>query len=362
MSEELSKIRDGIDRIDDEIAELLCKRATLAREVRKIKKGGQLSTYAPSREKEIVQRVLPKCLEAGFSREHVEGVFLSVISACRAIVGDIEVCVSGFPGSLSYAAAIRQFGTLKNIVCVQDITQMLARLEQGFSQFVLLPVSDGEEGICASTLDCLLSHDLKVVADRKLHEEYSIYSFESEASSITHLYGEGDSLSSINNTLLELSPSSQILLLPPEIHTLQGLRSLLQSKSGLAILAAPALASILDVPCVLEQVPLKEPRTLRYYVLGKEFCPPGASYTTALVCALRDTGGALRELLEPFSKHGVNLLTLESKHPKGVAWECMFFLELEGGLHEDSVSAAISEIEKICTFTKVFGSFPSVAI
>ena len=105
---------------------------------------------------------------------------------------------------------------------------------------------------------------------------------------------------------------------------------------------------------------LKNARTPRFYVIGKEACPAGSNYLTSMVCALKDTGGALRELLEPFSKNNINLLTLESKYPKGAAWECMFFLEFEGGLHEASVQSALKEIEKICTFSKVFGSFPSV--
>jgi chorismate mutase / prephenate dehydratase len=359
MSEALSEIRDGIDRVDDQIAELLCKRAGLAREVRNIKKGGQLSTYAPSREKEIVQRVLPRCLEAGFSREHVEGVFLSVISACRAIVGDIEVCVHGFPGSQAYAAAIKQFGTLKNIFCVQDMSQMLSRIEQGFSQFGLIPVSDGS-GIRTATIDSLVSHDLVVVAERKLHEEYSVYSFESDAASVLHLYGEADALSSVDTASLELAREVGIQLIPSDARSLQGVRSLLHKSKGSGLLAAPGLASVLGIPCLLEGVPLRESRTVRYYVLGKEACPTGAGYTTALVCALRDTGGALRELLEPFSKYGVNLLTLESRHRKGAAWECMFFLEVEGGAHEEALGSALSDIEKICTYMKVLGSFPSV--
>jgi chorismate mutase / prephenate dehydratase len=358
MSEALVKIRDGIDAIDDEIARLICQRAELAREVRRIKKGGQLSTYAPSREKEIIQRVLPSCLEAGFSREHIEGVFLSVISACRAIVGDIEVCVSGAPASISYAAAVKQFGPLKNIYCAGDSSLVMSRIEQGFSQFGLVPISNSGTGVVNHTLDLLMSHEVTVVAERQISEEYSIYSFETSLDQLSHLYGEGESLDKINRAVL--NPSSQISmhLLPEKCTSLEMLRELLRANEKSGILASRGFSPLLEVPCLNEKVPLNDASELRYYVVGKEPCPVGDMHITSLVCAIKDTRGSLRDLLEPFSKLGISLRTLESKKPKGSAWECMFFLEVEGGMHEQNMQDAYREMEKNCNFVKILGSFP----
>jgi chorismate mutase/prephenate dehydratase len=135
------------------------------------------------------------------------------------------------------------------------------------------------------------------------------------------------------------------------------LRELLRANKKSGLLAARGFASLLEVPCLHEKVPLNGTSELRFYVVGKEPCPVGDMHITSLVCAIKDTRGSLRDLLEPFSKHGISLRTLESKKPKGSAWECMFFLEAEGGMHEQSMQDAHREMEQICSFIKVLGSF-----
>jgi len=357
MADSLDKVREGINRIDDEIADLLCRRAEFAREVRRVKQGSKISTYVPNREKEIIQRVLPKCLEAGFSREHIEGVFLSVISSCRAIVGDLEVCFAGMPGSLSHAAAVQQFGPIKNFSSVKDSSELLDRLDQGLSQFGLLPISRSDTGVSMSAVESLIKRELSVVAEREVKEELSLYSSCRELSDVCEVYGEGHSLEQIRAYVQEVCPHVNLKVLPREVLSVEGIHKEL-SKQGSALLAARDFSAVLNIPVLVEKVPLTDAGSVRYFVVGKEPCPLGSNAITAIICAFRDSKGALRKVLEPFSENGHNLLTLESKKSGSAPWECTFFLEVEGGVHEESLQKALSELEGICTFVKTLGSFP----
>jgi chorismate mutase/prephenate dehydratase len=52
--DELKRLREQIDRIDDRILELLTKRANLAIKIGKIKKKSLINAYVPEREKAIL--------------------------------------------------------------------------------------------------------------------------------------------------------------------------------------------------------------------------------------------------------------------------------------------------------------------
>jgi chorismate mutase len=81
---------------------------------------------------------------------------------------------------------------------------------------------------------------------------------------------------------------------------------------------------------------------------------------TSLVCSLADKAGALREILEPFSKNGVTLLKIESRPVKDRNSEFLFYLDLAGHTEDLNVSTAISELSKMCQLVKNIGSYPFV--
>ena len=66
MSEDIKKIRDDIDRIDDELVSALNRRAELAKRIGGLKGGA--GAYRPERETEILRRVAEKAGNLGKDR------------------------------------------------------------------------------------------------------------------------------------------------------------------------------------------------------------------------------------------------------------------------------------------------------
>ncbi|MBX9849079.1 MAG: chorismate mutase, partial [Rhodocyclaceae bacterium] len=54
--EELSKLREGIDRIDDEVLRLINERAQIAHRIGEIKQGN-IYIYRPEREAQVLRRL-----------------------------------------------------------------------------------------------------------------------------------------------------------------------------------------------------------------------------------------------------------------------------------------------------------------
>jgi prephenate dehydratase len=70
--------------------------------------------------------------------------------------------------------------------------------------------------------------------------------------------------------------------------------------------------------------------------------------------------GALLASLEPFSRHGVNLLKIESRPIHGRPWEYQFFLDVEtDAAHR--LESALAEVRKATSDLRVLGLYPAAA-
>lgn len=92
--------------------------------------------------------------------------------------------------------------------------------------------------------------------------------------------------------------------------------------------------------------------------------PPAESkrYRTAdarkisLAMRLAHKPGALLASLEPFAKHGVNLLKIESRPIHGRPWEYQFFIDVEAEKQEN-MEAALGETRVATSELRVLGQY-----
>ncbi len=71
--------------------------------------------------------------------------------------------------------------------------------------------------------------------------------------------------------------------------------------------------------------------------------------------------GSLLAALEPFARHGVNMLKIESRPIHGQPWEYQFFLDLEAETPA-RLEAALSEVRKATSQLRVLGHYPAARI
>ena len=100
----------------------------------------------------------------------------------------------------------------------------------------------------------------------------------------------------------------------------------------------------------------------RFLVIGPDVPPPSEDDRTSIMFSLKDKPGVLFDALAPFAKVGINLSRIESRPSRQRAWEYTFFIDLVGHQADSRVQEAISELEKICVFMKVLGSYPRGAL
>ncbi len=96
----------------------------------------------------------------------------------------------------------------------------------------------------------------------------------------------------------------------------------------------------------------------RFLVLSRADAGPTGRDRTSLVFSIKDKVGALHAMLTPFYKNKINLTKIESRPSKKKAWDYYFFVDCEGHQKDKAVARALGQLEGMCKFMKILGSYP----
>jgi chorismate mutase/prephenate dehydratase len=86
--------------------------------------------------------------------------------------------------------------------------------------------------------------------------------------------------------------------------------------------------------------------------------PASGKDCTSLVLSVPNRPGAVHDLLVPLKNNGVSMTRFESRPAKSGQWEYYFYIDLQGHISEPHVAAALQELQGLCAFYKVLGSYP----
>ncbi len=106
----IKKLRNEIDKIDSDILRLINQRATFAKRIGEIKRGLGLPIFVPSREKEILQKIVGRN-SGPLDSDSVKQIFQNIITACRNIQQStsLKVAYLGPQGTFTHLAAVKFF-------------------------------------------------------------------------------------------------------------------------------------------------------------------------------------------------------------------------------------------------------------
>ena len=91
MSEDLSKIRILIDKVDKQIVKLLNNRANLAKKIKEAKASSEKKDiFRPEREAQILRKIA-STNSGPLTAKHLQAIFREIISSCLSLETDLKV-------------------------------------------------------------------------------------------------------------------------------------------------------------------------------------------------------------------------------------------------------------------------------
>lgn len=356
MSEQLKLLRDQIDAIDNELLQLVNRRAGLAQQIGKIKKSG--TVYRPEREAQILARI--QALNPGpISSEHIKQLFTEIMSLCRALEKPMSVAYLGPNGTFSEEAALKRFGSAITTVACDSIDDVFRTVESDAASYGVVPVENSSEGAVGRTMDLLLQTPLTICGEIQLPVHQFLMAQQTGLAHISKIYSHPQSLAQCHHWLktnLPHLPSSAL------INTASNADAARQAATDpqAAAIAGKRAAELFELAICAENIEDDPKNTTRFLIMGKQMVDVSGKDKTSLIMSTNNRYGAIYKLLEPLAQHGVSMSRLESRPSRAGLWQYVFFVDIEGHQQDDNVAKALAELRDKAAFLKILGSYPAV--
>ncbi|PYT97769.1 MAG: prephenate dehydratase [Acidobacteria bacterium] len=270
----------------------------------------------------------------------------------------LRVAFQGEPGAFSEAAAMQLLGESIKTVPHASFEAIFRSITEGTADAVLAPVENSLAGSVVRVFDLLLENPLAMVAETILPIEMQLIAFPGASL---------DDISSVASHPMALAQCERFFAAHPKWKrvpsedTAGSVREIMSSRDkSRAAIAGRHAAEHYGGAILAERIQDHPENFTRFVLLVPE--KEAAAWLTkdarktSLAMRLAHRPGSLLCALEPFAKHGVNLLKIESRPIHGRPWEYQFFIDLEAA-DAANLDHALAEVRKATSELRVLGRY-----
>jgi prephenate dehydratase len=272
---------------------------------------------------------------------------------------NMRVAFQGEPGAFSEAAAIQLLGDQITTIPRATFDATFRAIADGASDALLVPVENTLAGSVVRVYDLLLDNPLEICGETILPIEHHLMvcpgaRFEDLRAVASHPMALAQC-----EHFFEANPNLKRV---PAEDTAGSVREMMQrgDKTQAAIAGRRATAHYGAI-ILRESIQDNAENFTRFVLLlpqdqAERFRAAKNAKKMSLAMRLAHRPGALLASLEPFAKHGVNLLKIESRPIHGKPFEYQFYLDIEAD-HPNQLEKALHEVRAATSQLRVLGSY-----
>jgi len=353
----LAGLRQQIDALDRQLLEMLNQRAHLAEQVGDIKRAEGSPFFRPDRVAQVLEKI--QQLNPGpLKNTHVAAIWREIMSACLALEAPQRVAVLGPIGTFCEQAAIEYFGSAAELIYCNNFDEVFHATAAGTAQYGVVGVENSTEGAVARSLDLFLRTPVHVVGEVSLLVRHNLLRQSPSLQDIEVVLAHPQALGQCQNWLTQHLPNAERRAVSSNA---EGAR-LAATNPAWAGLASERAASQYGLHVVAHAIQDEAYNRTRFAIvcLPQTLATPPVSGRdcTSLVVSVANKPGAVHDLLVPLKQNGVSMTRFESRPAKSGQWEYFFYIDLDGHISQPHVAKALSELQNMCAFYKVIGSYP----
>jgi chorismate mutase/prephenate dehydratase len=355
VDQALAELRKQIDSIDDEILDLLNRRARCAQRVAETKSAaGEMDCfYRPEREVEVLCRIAGKN-PGPLGQEAVVRFFRELMSECLALEKPLAVAFLGPEGTFTQQAAYKHFGHAIKAVSVPAIDEIFRAVESGACQFGVVPVENSTEGVITHTLDSFLRSPLLIAGEVILRIHHNLMSNLTDLQEVRHVFSHQQSLGQCRGWLDHYLPKVERTGVSSNAEAAR----LAAVTPNSAAIAGRVAAELYGLGILASNIEDEPDNTTRFLVIGRHPVGPTGNDKTSLLVSTRNYPGALYNTLEPFARYQISMCKIESRPSRRGAWDYVFFIDVEGHQQDPGLAEALKVLEEHVVMLKILGSYP----
>ncbi len=361
---ELSELRQQIDDIDAQLVDLLVKRMGIMNDVAEAKREKGISTFAPAREREILNTVMEKAgpeyeteLHMIFStlfnlskakQRLARGGSTPLLDAIRLANENVRdfpkrsmVACQGTEGAYSQQATTRMF-SVPTILYFNSFDKVFEAVESGLCPYGVLPIENSSAGSVVSVYDAMVKHKFHIVKSIRLKINHVLLAKPGATlDGITEIVSHQQALSQCG-MFLKKYPGIKIV---PSTNTASAAKDLAAGERlDQAVIASRECAELYGLKVLAEDIADAKFNYTRFICISKNLEIFSDANKLSIMLILPHRPGSLNGLLSRFSAIGVNLTKLESRPIPGMDFEFLFTFDFEASPKDEKVLQLLSEL------------------
>lgn len=363
---DLKKIRNEIDKIDDDILDLFLERMKLSYSVAEAKSEQGLNLKNKSREREILDRITEKSGEfAPYSRLLYSTLFdLSKSYQSRFLLRDHEledkieralketpqlppkkgmIAVQGREGSYSQQASDQLF-PMGHIMYFQTFEAVFDAVEQGLCDYGVLPIENSSNGSVNEVYDLMEKKKFSIISSYRLFVHHGLLGKKGvKKEDIREIISHRQALEQCSSYLktfkeVEITSVKNTALAAKEVAD--------SDRKDLAAISSLHCADLYGLEVIEEGIQNSDNNYTRFICISKNLeIYPGANRISIMMTAAHEPGG-LYKVIARFASIGLNLTKIESRPISGRDFEFMFYFDFEGSVLMPEVMGLLASMKK----------------
>lgn len=375
--EDLLKLRDEIDVIDDKIVELYERRMKIAEGVARYKISTGKKVFDREREVSKLNTLSAKA-SSEFTKVGILELFEHIMSISRKkqyqlltesglvetvelncvndfVVPNARIVFQGVEGAYSQQAMTEYFGKDCDSYHVETWKDAMEAIKNDEADFAVLPIENSSAGIVSENYDLLVEYDNYIVGEQVIQIKHALLGRpEAELSDITTIYSHPQALMQCGEYLYEHSDWEKISLKNTAVAAKKVKED---GNKHYAAIASQLTAEIYGLKVLDGNISNSENNATRFIIVtNKKICSKDAD-RVSICFELAHESGSLYHTLSHFIYNNINMTNIQSRPIKGKNWEYRFFVDFEGRLEDTGVINALRGIKEEAKSLKILGTY-----
>lgn len=361
---DLGKIRESIDKVDKQLAQVLESRLGLVMQVAEYKKSKGMPVKDEAREKIVINKVAALVEKPEYTQA-VKNIMRSIIDQACELEEDalghknksiLEIGCFGPAGSFTHQALEDFFAEKKyNRHHLNTFEEVIKGVNDGTLDYAVLPIENSSTGGITEVYDLLREYDCHIVGEQQVKIEQNLMACKGATlQTIKTVYSHPQGLMQSKAFFKDYPHIQQV----PFFSTSKSAEEVAEKQDlTLAAVAGRKAAELYGLEIIAPAINFNSNNYTRFVIIAKEReNVPNADKITLIVAVKHETG-SLYKMLASFYHTGLNLMNLESRPMVGKSWEYFFFIDVTGNLSDPVVKDVIAEIQETSTYCKILGNY-----
>lgn len=264
----------------------------------------------------------------------------------------MKVAFQGEHGAYSEEAILAYHGEVETIPC-ESFDRVFESILSGRSDSGLIPVENSIAGSIHQNYDLLFQHPLHIVGEYVLRVRHCLIALpDVNMDEIKKAISHPQALGQCADYLRKRGIQAE------QVYDTAGSVKLLKESSArdTAAIASRRAAELYGMQILEEGIEDNAENYTRFLAIQREAVIPQGDAKTSIAFTLKEQG-KLSKAMTAFASREIGVTKIESRPLQGKPWNYVFYLDVLGAAHDETIQRAFDELSQYTSVLRVLGSY-----